>query len=73
MIEQQKFIAENKLFIERFRGTFSKTKRVQSRVRMLEKLDISEVDKVDTSALKLKFPAAARSGQYPVVVENFDE
>ena len=71
--EQQKFIAENKLFIERFRGTFSKTEQVQSRVRMLEKLDIIEVDEVDTSALKLKFPAAARSGQYPVVVENLDK
>ncbi len=71
--EQQKFIAENKLFIERFRGTFSKTEQVQSRVRMLEKLDIIEVDEVDTSALKLKFPAAARSGQYPVIVENLDK
>ncbi|WP_333661280.1 ABC-F family ATP-binding cassette domain-containing protein [Chishuiella changwenlii] len=68
--EQQKIIAENKTFIERFRGTFSKTEQVQSRVRMLEKLDIIEVDEVDTSALKLKFPPAARSGQYPVIVEN---
>ena len=68
--EQQKFIAENKLFIERFRGTFSKTEQVQSRVRMLEKLEIIEVDEVDNSALKLKFPPAARSGQYPVVVEG---
>ncbi|MDM1073876.1 ABC-F family ATP-binding cassette domain-containing protein [Empedobacter brevis] len=71
--EQQKFIAENKLFIERFRGTFSKTEQVQSRVRMLEKLEIIEVDEVDTSALKLKFPTAARSGQYPVVVENLSK
>lgn len=75
--EQQKFIAENKVFIERFRGTFSKTEQVQSRVRMLEKLTIIEVDEVDTSALRLKFPPAARSGQYPVVVEglmkNYDE
>lgn len=75
--EQQKFIAENKTFIERFRGTFSKTEQVQSRVRMLEKLEIIEIDEVDTSALKLKFPPAARSGQYPVVVEalskSYDE
>lgn len=71
--EQQKFIAENKAFIERFRGTFSKTEQVQSRVRMLEKLDIIEVDEVDTSALKLKFPPAARSGQYPVIVENLSK
>src|SRR5690606_131881 len=68
--EQQKFIAENKAFIERFRGTFSKTEQVQSRVRMLEKLEIIEVDEVDTSALRLKFPPAPRSGQYPVVVEG---
>lgn len=68
--EQQKFIAENQAFIERFRGTFSKTEQVQSRVRMLEKLEIIEVDEVDTSALKLKFPPSPRSGQYPVVVEE---
>ncbi|WP_177760958.1 ABC-F family ATP-binding cassette domain-containing protein [Flavobacterium sp. I3-2] len=75
--EQQKFIAENKAFIERFRGTFSKTEQVQSRVRMLEKLVLVEVDEVDTSALRLKFPPAARSGQYPVIVEglskNYDD
>lgn len=68
--EQQKFIADNQAFIERFRGTFSKTEQVQSRVRMLEKLELIEVDEVDTSALKLKFPPSPRSGQYPVVVED---
>ncbi len=68
--EQQKMIAENTEFIERFKGTYSKTLQVQSRVKMLEKLDIIEVDEVDNSALRLKFPAAARSGQYPVVVEE---
>lgn len=68
--EQQKFIAENQAFIERFRGTFSKTEQVQSRVRMLEKLVLVEVDEVDTSALKLKFPPSPRSGQYPVVVNE---
>ncbi|MEG0931941.1 ABC-F family ATP-binding cassette domain-containing protein, partial [Algoriella sp.] len=71
--EQQKFIADNKTFIERFRGTFSKTEQVQSRVRMLEKLEIIEVVEVDTSALKLKFPTAARAGQYPVIVENLSK
>lgn len=71
--EQQKFIAETKEFIERFKGTYSKTLQVQSRVKMLEKLDIIEVDEVDTSALKLKFPPAARSGQYPVVVEELSK
>ncbi|SHI66707.1 ABC-F family ATP-binding cassette domain-containing protein [Flavobacterium terrae] len=68
--EQQKFIADNQAFIERFRGTFSKTEQVQSRVRMLEKLVLVEVDEVDSSALKLKFPPSPRSGQYPVVVED---
>lgn len=71
--EQQKFIAETKEFIERFKGTYSKTLQVQSRVKMLEKLEIIEVDEVDTSALKLKFPPAPRSGQYPVVVEELSK
>jgi ATP-binding cassette subfamily F protein 3 len=71
--EQQKFIADNQAFIDRFRGTFSKTDAVQSRVKMLEKLVIVEVDEVDTSALKLKFPPAARSGQYPVIVKEMSK
>jgi ATP-binding cassette subfamily F protein 3 len=71
--EQQKFIADNQAFIDRFRGTFSKTDAVQSRVKMLEKLVIVEVDEVDTSALKLKFPSAARSGQYPVIVKEMSK
>ncbi len=68
--EQQKFIADNQAFIDRFRGTFSKTESVQSRVKMLEKIVPIEVDEVDTSSLKLKFPPSPRSGQYPVVVEE---
>lgn len=68
--EQQKFIAETKEFIERFKGTYSKTLQVQSRVKMLEKLDIIEVDEVDTSALRLKFAPAVRSGQYPITVSE---
>ncbi|WP_396171917.1 ABC-F family ATP-binding cassette domain-containing protein [Flavobacterium sp.] len=71
--EQQKFIADNQAFIDRFRGTFSKTDAVQSRVKMLEKLQIVEVDEVDTSALRLKFPPAARSGQYPVIVKEMSK
>lgn len=67
--EQQKMIAENKEFIERFKGTYSKTLQVQSRVKMLEKLQIIEVDEEDTSALKLKFPPSPRSGNYPVIAE----
>ena len=68
--EQQKFIAETKEFIERFKGTYSKTLQVQSRVKMLEKLDILEVDEEDTSALRLKFPPSPRSGNYPVMIED---
>jgi len=68
--EQQKFIAETKEFIERFKGTYSKTLQVQSRVKMLEKLEILEVDEEDTSALRLKFPPSPRSGNYPVITES---
>ena len=68
--EQQKFIAETKEFIERFKGTYAKTLQVQSRVKMLEKLQLLEVDEEDTSALRLKFPPAPRSGSYPVIIEN---
>ena len=71
--EQQRMIADNRAFIDRFKGTFSKTDAVQSRVKMLEKLVIVQVDEVDTSALKLKFPPAARSGQYPVVVKELSK
>ncbi len=71
--EQQKMIAETKEFIERFKGTYSKTLQVQSRVKMLEKLEILEVDEEDTSALRLKFPPAPRSGSYPVIVEELSK
>ena len=68
--EQQKMIQETKDFIERFKGTYSKTFQVQSRVKMLEKLQLVEVDEMDTSALRLKFPPAPRSGQYPIVADS---
>ncbi len=68
--EQQKMIQETKDFIERFKGTYSKTLQVQSRVKMLEKLELIEVDEEDTSALRLKFPPSPRSGTYPVQVDN---
>ncbi len=68
--DQQKMIAETKEFIERFKGTYSKTLQVQSRVKMLEKLEIIEVDEEDTSALRLRFPPAPRSGSYPVIADN---
>ena len=68
--EQQKMIQETKDFIERFKGTYSKTFQVQSRVKMLEKLELVEVDEEDTSALRLKFPPSPRSGSYPVVMDG---
>ena len=68
--EQQKMIRETKEFIERFKGTYSKTLQVQSRVKMLEKLELIEVDDEDTSALRLKFPPSPRSGSYPVQAEG---
>ena len=68
--EQQKFIAETQDFIERFKGTYSKTNQVQSRVRMLEKLELVEVDEIDSSAIRLRFPPAPRSGTYPVQMEG---
>ena len=68
--EQQKMIQETKDFIERFKGTYSKTLQVQSRVKMLEKLELIEVDEEDTSALRLKFPPSPRSGSYPVIMSD---
>ncbi len=68
--EQQKFIAETQLFIDRFKGTYSKTNQVNSREKMLEKLQVIEIDEIDTSALALRFPPAQRSGDYPVTVEG---
>lgn len=71
--EQQKMIAETQEFIDRFKGTYSKTLQVQSRVKMLEKLELVEVDEVDTSALRLKFPPSPKSGQYPIVVSELSK
>ncbi|MCA5004945.1 ABC-F family ATP-binding cassette domain-containing protein [Sphingobacterium bovistauri] len=71
--EQQRFIADNQEFIDRFKGTYSKTLQVQSRVKMLEKLEVIEVDEVDNSALRLKFPPSPRSGNYPVIVEDLSK
>jgi ATP-binding cassette, subfamily F, member 3 len=68
--DQAKQIADIQEFIDRFKGTYSKTLQVQSRVKMLEKIEIVEVDEVDTSALNLKFPPAPRSGSYPVIVDG---
>lgn len=71
--EQQATIADIQGFIDRFKGTYSKTLQVQSRVKMLEKMEIIEVDEVDSSALKLRFPPSPRSGNYPVIVEDLSK
>lgn len=68
--DQQKEIADIQGFIDRFKGTYSKTLQVQSRVKMLEKIEIIQVDEVDSSSLNLKFPPAPRSGNYPVIVNE---
>ena len=67
---QQKQIKDTQDFIDRFRYKPSKSNQVQSRVKQLEKLDIIEIDEIDSSRLNLKFPPAPRSGSYPVVTEN---
>ncbi|MDX2360921.1 MAG: ABC-F family ATP-binding cassette domain-containing protein [Crocinitomicaceae bacterium] len=71
--EQQKFIADNQQFIDRFKGTYSKTNQVNSREKMLEKLDVIEIDEVDNSSLKLRFPPSKRSGDYPVIVKDLSK
>jgi|TARA_B110000211_G_scaffold101711_1_gene118353 ATP-binding cassette subfamily F protein 3 len=71
--EQQKIIADNMVFIERFKGTYSKTNQVSSRERMLEKLVPIEIDEVDNSSLKLRFPASQRSGDFPVKVSGMSK
>ncbi len=68
--EQQRMIADNMEFIDRFRGTYSKTLQVQSRVKMLEKIVPVQIDEIDNSALKIKFAPAQRSGQYPVIAKD---
>jgi len=70
LVEQQKMIADIEGFIERFKGTYSKTLQVQSRVKMLEKIVPIEVDEVDTSRLRLRFPPSKRSGAYPVIADS---
>jgi ATP-binding cassette, subfamily F, member 3 len=71
--EQQKMIAETKRFIEQFKGTYSKTNQVSSRQRMLEKLEIIEVDEIDNSAISLRFPPSQRSGDFPVTARDLSK
>ena len=67
---QQKLIHDTEEFIERFRYKATKAIQVQSRIKMLDKLERIEVDEVDRSRMKLKFPPAPRSGDYPVIAED---
>ncbi len=67
---QQKFIADTKEFIERFRYKATKAVQVQSRIKQLEKVVPIEVDEVDNSHLRLKFPPAPRSGDYPLIADG---
>lgn len=67
---QQKEIAETKAFIERFRYQATKAIQVQQRIRQLEKIVPIEIDEVDNSALRLKFPPCLRSGDYPIICDE---
>ena len=67
---QQKEIADAKEFIERFRYKPTKAVQVQSRIKALEKIVPIEVDEVDNKTMRLKFPPAIRSGNYPVICEG---
>ena len=67
---QQKEIADTKAFIERFRYQATKAVQVQQRIRQLEKIVPIEVDEVDNSALRLKFPPCLRSGDYPIICDS---
>ncbi|MCD8166189.1 MAG: ABC-F family ATP-binding cassette domain-containing protein [Bacteroides sp.] len=67
---QQKQIQETEDFIERFRYKATKAVQVQSRIKQLEKIDRIEIDEEDNSSLRLKFPPASRSGNYPVICED---
>ena len=67
---QQKQIADIEAFIERFRYQATKAIQVQSRIKQLEKIIPIEVDEVDNSRLRLKFPPASRSGDFPLIAEN---
>ena len=70
---QQKEIADTKAFIERFRYQATKAVQVQQRIRQLEKIIPVEIDEIDTSALRLKFPPCLRSGDYPIICEDVEK
>lgn len=70
---QQKEIAEIEAFIERFRYQATKAIQVQSRIKQLDKIQRIEIDEVDNTRLRLKFPPAERSGDYPLIVEGLEK
>ena len=72
-VNQQKEIADTKAFIERFRYKPTKAVQVQQRIRQLEKIVPIEIDEIDTSALRLKFPPCLRSGDYPVICDEVEK
>lgn len=67
---QRKQIQDTEEFIERFRYKATKAVQVQSRIKQLERIVPIEIDEEDNSALRLKFPPAVRSGNYPVIAEE---
>lgn len=70
---QQKEIADIRQFIERFRYQATKAVQVQSRIKQLERIVPIEIDDVDTSAMRLRFPPCLRSGDYPVICEDVEK
>lgn len=72
-LNQQKMIEDTEEFIERFRYKATKAVQVQSRIKQLERLERLEVDMEDTSRLRLKFPPAPRSGDFPVIIEDLSK
>lgn len=72
-LNQQKMIQETEEFIERFRYKATKAVQVQSRIKQLRKLERLEVDMENTSRLKLTFPSAPRSGDYPVIAQDLQK
>jgi len=70
---QRKQIEDTEAFIERFRYKATKAVQVQSRIKQLDKIERIEVDEEDSSALRLKFPPAPRSGSHPLIIENLSK
>ena len=70
---QQREIADIRSFIERFRYQATKAVQVQQRIKQLEKIVPIEIDEVDTSSLRLKFPPCLRSGDFPVICNEVEK